>query len=350
MPRSRGAAPVRVAMLGAGFIAEFRAQVYARLEGVEVVSVLARTEERAAAFAARTGVGHVATSWDALVSGPRFDAVDVCLPNDLHAEYALKAAAAGKHILCEKPLARTAEEAEGMLAAAEAAGILHAYGENMLHAPDFREILDVVAAGVVGKVLWVRGKEAHFGPHSDWFWQRERSGGGALIDMGCHLIAVFDAMLGLRPEAVMAHAPRLHHDTDCEDAVLALLRYPGGVIGQCEASWIQRGGMQVVLEVCGTEGFVTYDRSATTQPIKVFARQATTRYFSEKVENDRGWLFPTVDEYRRYGYEDQIREFVRCVRTGERPRLTFADGLAVNRTMDACYRSAREGRWCDVGG
>lgn len=342
------APPIRVAMLGAGFIAGFRVQVYARLDGVEVVSVLGRTEARTRDFARGAGIGHAATTWEALLAGPAFDAVDLCLPNDLHLPFALKAAHAGKHILCEKPLARNADEAGQMLAAAEAAGVLHAYGENMLHAPDFREILEIVGAGTIGRPLWVRGREAHFGPHSEWFWQRGRAGGGALADMGCHLIAVFNRMLGALPEAVLAHAPRLHHDTDCEDAVLALLRYPGGTIGQCEASWIQRGGMQVCLEICGTEGMVTYDRSALSQPIKVFARNRTTRYFSEKVEHDRGWLFPTVDEYRRYGYEDQIRDFVTCIRKGAQPGLTFADGLAVNRIMDACYASARDGGWTAV--
>jgi predicted dehydrogenase len=342
--------PIRVAMLGTGFIAEFRAQVYRRLQGVEVVAVLGRDDAKTQAFAARTGIGHHATSWDALMSGPAFEAVDLCLPNNLHLEFGLLAAAAGKHILCEKPLGRTEAEAQQMLAAVEKAGVVHAYGENMLYAPDFREVLDIVAAGTIGKPLWLRGREAHFGPHSPWFWKRSLSGGGALVDMGCHLIAVFNMLLGELPTSVMCHAPTLHHDTDCEDIAIALLRYPGGTLGQCEASWIQRGGMQVTLEISGTEGMVTYDRSGLSQPIKVFSRNQTQRYFSEKVESDRGWLFPTVDEYWRYGYYDQIRQFVECIQTGTRPKVTFADGVAVNRIMDAAYASAAAGGWHDITG
>lgn len=338
-------APVRVAMLGTGFIAEFRAQVYARLQGVEVVSVLGRNPEKTIAFAGHAGIGHAATSWDQLLGGPAFDAVDLCLPNHLHCEYALLAAGAGKHILCEKPLGMTGAEALEMLAAVEKAGVIHAYGENMVHAPDFREILDIVAAGTIGKPLWVRGREAHFGPHSPWFWKKAESGGGALIDMGCHLIGVFNIMLGENPTSVLCHAPTLHHDTDCDDIAIALLQYPGGTLGQCEASWIQRGGMQVTLEISGSEGMVTYDRSGLSQPIKVFARNQVQRYFSEKVEHDRGWLFPIVDEYWRYGYYDQIRHFVECIRTGAAPKLTFADGVVVNRVMDAAYASAKSGTW-----
>ena len=198
--------PVRVAMLGTGFIADFRAQVYARLQGVQVVSVLGRDVEKTKAFAARTGIGHAATSWDQLMSGPAFDAVDLCLPNNRHLEYGLAAAAAGKHILCEKPLGMNESEALQMLAAVEDAGVIHAYGENMIYAPDFREILDIVAAGTIGKPLWVRGREAHFGPHSPWFWKKAEAGGGALIDMGCHLIAVFNMLLGEAPTSVMCHA------------------------------------------------------------------------------------------------------------------------------------------------
>jgi predicted dehydrogenase len=336
---------VRVAMLGTGFIAGFRAEVYARIEGAELVAVLGRDPEKAKAFAARHGVPHAASSWDELMAGPAFEAIDLCLPNHLHEEFALKAAAAGKHMLCEKPLGRNAREAHAMLAAAETAGVTHAYGENMIHSPDFREIISLVGQGVIGKPLWMRGREAHFGPHSDWFWKKELSGGGALIDMGCHLIAIFNLILGQAPEQVFAHAPTLHHDTDCEDNVLALLRYPGGVVGQCEASWTQRGGMAVDFEVLGDDGMITYDRSGLSQPIKVFTRSRTQRYISEKVEHDRGWLFPTVDEYWRYGYYDQIRHFVDCLRTGKTPLLTFADGVLVNRIMDAAYTAADTGTW-----
>jgi predicted dehydrogenase len=80
----------------------------------------------------------------------------------------------------------------------------------------------------------------------------------------------------------------------------------------------------------------------------VFARNATKRYFSEKIEHDRGWLFPTVDEYWRYGYYDQLRHFVDCVRNKTTPYLTFVEGVAVNRIMDAAYASARSGRWEQV--
>jgi predicted dehydrogenase len=95
---------------------------------------------------------------------------------------------------------------------------------------------------------------------------------------------------------------------------------------------------------------VTYDRSGLSQPIKVFARKQVQRYFSEKAEHDRGWLFPTVDEYWRYGYYDQIRQFVECIQTGRAPKLSFAEGVVVNRIMDAAYLSANAGTWQAIAG
>jgi len=160
---------VRIAMLGAGFIAEFRSQVYARLQGGEVVSVLGRDPARTKKFAEANGIGFAATSFEGLLDGPDFEAVDLCLPNHLHMEMAIAAAKAGKHILCEKPLGRSFDEAKAMLDAAETARIIHCYGENLLFSPDMKEILSVIERGTIGNPLWMRGREGHFGPHSLWF-------------------------------------------------------------------------------------------------------------------------------------------------------------------------------------
>jgi predicted dehydrogenase len=336
---------VRVAMLGAGFIAEFRAQVYARLQGAKVVSVLGRDEGRTKHFAEANAIEFAATSFEDLLKGPEFEAIDLCLPNHLHQEMAVQAAHAGKHILCEKPLGRTAEEAKTMLNAAEAAGIIHCYGENMFFSPDMEEILAVLERGTIGKPLWMRGREGHFGPHSPWFYERAYSGGGALLDMGCHLIGIFNRISKEKATAVFAHAPTLHHATDCEDNALALIRYGDKLVGQAEASWTQRGGMAVDFEVWGDEGMVTYDRSGLSQPVKVFSKKSTERYFSEKVEHNQGWLFPTVQEYWRYGYYKEISHFVECIREYKTPLLTFQHGWEVNRIIDKAYASHRSGRW-----
>jgi predicted dehydrogenase len=341
-------AEVRIAILGTGFIADFRIQAYNKIPGVSVVALMGRTRERAEEFARRHGLAAV-TSWDELLRGPAFDAVDICLPNGLHREHALTAARHGKHIICAKPLATTAAEAREMLDAAERAGVVHCYGENWYFAPDFREILDLVRRGTVGRPLWMRGREGHFGPHTPWFFDKRLAGGGSLLDMGCHVIALFNELAGgAGAEDVLCHTATLHHDTDCEDNALAIIRYRGGLVGHVEASWTSRGGMQAVVEIWGDEGMITYDRSQLSQPIKVFANRRTDRYFAEKAESDRGWLFPVVEEFWRYGYYDELHHFAECIKTGTAPRATFREGLAVNEIIDAAYASSAAGRWAPV--
>jgi predicted dehydrogenase len=340
-------AELRLAILGTGFIADFRIQAYRRIPGVAVVSLMGRTRERAETVA-RTHGAHAASSFDELLAGPDFDAVDICLPNALHREYALAAARHGKHIICAKPLGRTAAEARDMLEAAEQANVIHCYGENWYFAPDFREILDLVKRGTIGRPLWMRGREGHFGPHTPWFYDKRLSGGGSLLDMGCHVIALFNELAGTPAEDVLCHTARLHHTTDCEDNALAIIRYPGGLTGHVEASWTSRGGMQAVVEVWGDEGSISYDRSQLSQPIKVFANRRTDRYFAEKAESDRGWLFPVVEEFWRYGYYDELNHFADCMKSHTAPRATFRHGVAVNAVIDAAYASSAAGRWAAV--
>jgi len=339
---------VRIAMLGTGFIAGFRTQVYQRLQGVKVASVVGRDLARTRKFAEVNQIDFATTSFEELLKGPDFDAVDLCLPNHLHMAAAIQAAKAGKHILCEKPLGRTAEEARAMLEVAETAEVIHCYGENFLFTPDMQEIFSVIERGTIGIPLWMRGREGHFGPHSPWFYEHAFSGGGALLDMGCHVIGAFNFISKQKAKTVFAHAPTLHHRTDCEDNALAIIRYGEKLVGQAEASWTQRGGMAMVFEVWGDEGMITYDRSGLSQPIKVFSKKRSDAYFSEKVEHKQGWLFPTVQEYWRYGYYDEISHFVECVREHKKPMLTFRDGLEVNRIIDKAYDSGRSGKWEDL--
>jgi len=339
---------IRVAMLGIGFIAGFRAQVYAKIPDVKVVSVLGRDMARTKKFAEENQIYYAATTFADLLKGPDFEAVDICLPNNLHLEMAVKAARSGKHIICEKPLGRTAAEAQIMLQEAENAGIIHCYGENLFFSPDMQEILSIIDRGIIGQPLWMRGREGHSGPHSAWFYDRSISGGGALLDMGCHLIGVFNQISQEKATTVFAFTPTLHHRTDCEDNSLTIIRYGNKLFGQVEASWTQRGGMQMLFEVWGDEGMISYDRSALSQPIKVFALKKTNRYFSEKVEHNQGWLFPTVQEYWRYGYYDEIQHFIECLQEKKEPILTFKEGYEVNRIIDKAYSSYKSGKWEDL--
>jgi len=115
--------------------------------------------------------------------------VTIAAPNSLHCQMAKEIAAAGKHIVCEKPLATTIAEGEEMIEAAQSHGVLLMYGEELLFTPKYLKAKEMADAGAFGKIYLIKQSEKHFGPHSEWFWDVNRSGGGALMDLGCHGIA-----------------------------------------------------------------------------------------------------------------------------------------------------------------
>ena len=128
------------------------------------------------------------------------DAITVACPNDLHCEVTLAAAKAGKHVFVDKPLALNLAECDQMIAACKAAGVVLMYGENLCFAPKYVRAKELADEGALGEVYYVRQLECHFGPHADWFWDVSRSGGGVLMDMGCHSIAFCRWVFGNAPD------------------------------------------------------------------------------------------------------------------------------------------------------
>src|SRR5262245_5451497 len=275
------------------------------------------------------------------------DLVLLAIPNYVHKEIAIATAKAGKNMVLTKPLARNAAEAKEMLDAVKAAGVMHGYAETEVFSPAVVKARDFIQQGGIGKVLTVRSREAHSGPHMPWFWKKEMSGGGALLDMGCHCIEAARYFIGKETPVVevMAWGDRLyHHDkTDAEDSAVLLMRFAGGQLGQAELSWIARGGLDLRNEVYGTEGTIFTDVTRET-PIKVFSKPGAGQVV-EKAAAETGWLSPPVDEAWIYGYTGEMRHFVDCVATGKQPRENFEDGYIVNVILDAAYESMKSKRW-----
>src|SRR5215467_1388765 len=271
------------------------------------------------------------------------------VPN-LHLEAALLAAQHKKHVTCTKPLARNAQEARKMLEAVQQAGVLHCYGETEVFSPAVMRAKALIDEGAIGRVLSVRSREAHAGPHAPHFWDVEQSGGGALIDMGCHTIETARYFIGkgVKPVEVLAWGDTLVHTdkTAGEDNAVVLLRFENSALGQSEISWTARGSLDMRNEIYGTEGSIFTDVTRAT-PIRAFVRSTGT-YLLEKAESNTGWVFPLPDEARVYGYHEEIKHFVECVARGETPRETFEDGVIVNTIMDAAYRSMTEHRWVSI--
>jgi len=169
----------KITMLGAGLIGMFYSQTINGGRGRDRVEVLySRSAERAERGAAEWGVPRWTTDMAAAIDDPETDVVVVGLPNHLHKEAVLRAAAAGKAVLCTKPLARTAAEAEEMLDAVERAGVFAGYLEDLIYTPKVMKGIQAANAGALGRVLWTRSRETHGGPHSAWFWDAAESGAG----------------------------------------------------------------------------------------------------------------------------------------------------------------------------
>jgi predicted dehydrogenase len=270
----------------------------------------------------------------------------VALPNDLHKKAVLLAAEAGKAVLCTKPLARTAAEALEMLEAVEKAGVFAGYLEDLVYTPKTLKSLASVRAGALGKVLWVRSRETHPGPHSAWFWDKQVAGGGAIVDMGCHCIEIIRNFIGkdVRPVEVMCTADTMVHPIDAEDSAIGLIRFENGAIGQFEVSWTFRGGMDLRDEVAGTEGTIWLDHFLRTG-FEMFTARGQDGYVAEKAETATGWLFPVGDEAHELGYPHMFSDMLDALDEGRAPMETFLDGYVVNAIIDACYQSAASKRW-----
>jgi len=280
------------------------------------------------------------------VEDPEVDVVVIGLPNNLHLEAAVAAAEAGKAVLCTKPLGRTAAEAKAMLDAVEGAGVFAGYLEDLVYTPKTLKSIRSVKNGALGKVLWTRSRETHPGPHSDWFWDLEQSGGGAIVDMGCHCIEIGRNFIGkeIRPVEAMCWADTQVHPIEAEDHGIGLVKYENGAIGQFEVSWTFRGGMDLRDEVSGTEGTLRLDHFLRTG-FEMFTAVGQGGYVAEKAEGETGWLFPVGDEASELGYVDMFTDMLDALERGEEPMETFYDGYIVNAIMDACYRSVTSKRW-----
>ena len=336
-----------ITMLGTGFIGDFYTRALTGGRSREQVRVVySRTEERGAAFRERWGIPKSTTDLKHAIEHPDTDVVIVGLPNHLHEEAVRLVAQAGKAVLCTKPLARTVEEARRILQSVEASGVFAGYLEDLCYTPKTLTSVAAVRDGAIGDVTWVRSRETHPGPHSAWFWDGRLTGGGAIIDLGCHCIEVIRNVVGKgnRPVEVMCWTDTFVHPIEDEDNAIALIRFESGAIGQFEVSWTFRGGMDLRDEVAGTDGTIWLNHFLRTG-LEMFTAGGSGGYVAEKAESEKGWLFPVGDEVAELGYINMFADMFDAIDEGRDPQESFYDGYVVNAIMDTCYRSAGSRRW-----
>jgi len=338
---------INIALLGSGFVAEFFMQGLANVNGQRVVVNYSRSHKRAQEFARRWKIPENVTDLKKAVERSDVDLYLIALPNEEHLPAALLLSKHKRNQVCTKPLARNPREARAMLEAARKSEMMHGYAETEVFAPAVVKAKETVERGGIGKVLWVRSRESHSGPHSPHFWDVAKTGGGALHDLGCHCVEAARYFFGKEDSVVevMAWGATLVHQkkTKGEDNALLLLRFLSGGIAHCELSWTTRGGLDLRNEIHGSEGSLFTDVTRQTALISFTPRPAG--YVIEKADLDFGWTRPLPEEAFAYGYQAEMRHFVECICEGKPPRETYEDGYIVNCILDAGYRSMRKGKW-----
>lgn len=336
--------PVAVGLIGSGFASAIHAAALRGVPGAIVAAVASPSEARLARFAAEHSIPRRFTDYRRLLELDEIEVVVIGAPNDLHAEITVAAAEAGKHVICEKPLCLNLAEADRMIAACRSAGVKLMYAEELCFAPKYVRLKQLVEEGAVGELTLIKQSEKHDGPHADWFWDVERSGGGVAMDMGCHALEFFRWMTGKRrAEWIWAElSTQVHRErTRGDDNALLVVKFEGGITAVAEESWTKKGGMDDRAEVYGSQG-VAYADLLRGSSILTYS-ETGYGYAVEKASTTRGWSFAIYEEIWNYGFPQEMAHFIECVRENKEPLETGEDGRAVLELIFAAYESARTG-------
>jgi predicted dehydrogenase len=329
-------------------VADLHATAARMVPDVEIAAVASPTPGKAGRFAHEHGIPHYFEDYRELLKLRDIQLVTLALPNHLHAQACLDAAAAGKHVVCEKPLCRTLEEADRMIASCRQAGVLLMYAEELCFAPKYLRAKQLVDEGALGQVFLVKQSEEHFGPHTPWFWDVNQSGGGVLLDMGCHSIEFARWVFGKpRVKSVFASMnTHVHRDkTRGEDHSLCVVEYESGQVGLAENSWAKTGGVDDRCEIYGSAGFTRADLLRGSALLTY--SEAGYGYAVEKAATTKGYTFTMFEEIWNYGFPQEIAHFARCVQGKETPIETGEDGREVLKIICAAYESAGTGKRID---
>jgi predicted dehydrogenase len=350
-------------------------------------AVVGRDPARLAEAAERQGWESTETDWRRLIERDDIELVDICTPGDTHAEIAVAALDAGKHVLCEKPLANSVEEARVMTAAADRAaarGIVAMVGFTYRRVPAIALARQLVTAGRIGTVRHVRAQYlqdwiADPSTPMSWRLEKEKAGSGALGDIGAHIVDLTQFITGERVVAVngmletfvserpLAEAGGGALGTDAasaagtgrvtvDDAAAFLARFGGGAMGVFEATRFATGRKNAIrIEVNGSRGSLAFDFEDMNLLYLYDAEEpATTAGFRRILvtEPDHpyagAWWPPGHGLGYEHGFTHQVVDLVTAIAEGAQPTPSFADGLQVQVVLDAVERSAGTGSWTEV--
>jgi myo-inositol 2-dehydrogenase/D-chiro-inositol 1-dehydrogenase len=335
---------IKVGLIGSGFVGDLHAYSFKNfVRDAEVVAVASL--EGSDKFAEERGIPNAFNDYKKLLELKEIDLISLGVPNDKHAEITIAAARAGKHVICEKPLCVTLEQADEMIEACKKAGVLLMYAEELLFAPKYVRVKTLIEEGAIGEPFLAKQSEEHPGPHMPWFWDVNRSGGGVLLDMGCHSIEYTRWLLGKpKVKSVTAFMGTYVHQarTQGEDHSYCIVEYEGNKLAMLENSWAKGGGVDDRCEVYGKKGHTRADLLRGSS-LLTYSEEGYG-YAVEKAGATKGYTFTMFEETWNYGFPQEMQHFVNCVLGKEQPMETGEDGREVLKIMYAAYQSAGEGR------
>jgi len=342
---------IRMAISGTGAIAE-RAHIPAlqSVAGVEIVALQSRTAQKAQRVAAGLWRGGatppaIYTDFAEMLGRERPDAVGIFTPNYLHCEYALQALAFGAHVLCEKPMAPTAQAARAMVDAAARASRVLMVTMQRRYGGFEAAVQRALRTGAIGKPNFIRARLSHGGPEGwapgqGWFVDPEQAGGGAALDLGVHVVDLARWYLG-EIASVCGFAATITKPIEVDDTAVMLLRFRSGALGVVEASWASQPGLSGI-EIYASAGRVMmgYPRNelsitcADGTPLPGYTRDELAAQFDA-----RDPLAP---------FRALAQNFVDAIEGRAAPSPDGRDGLRAVEVVDACYRSSRSGQRVDL--
>jgi myo-inositol 2-dehydrogenase / D-chiro-inositol 1-dehydrogenase len=336
---------LRIGLIGAGRIAHVHAESYRRVSGGKLVAVADVIKPAAEKMAAQYGMDAYQDYRDILARSD-IDAVAIATPNWLHAEIAIAAAQAGKHIFCEKPIALTVADADAMIQAAEKAGVVLQVGFMLRFTPPLPRAREIVASGALGNVIALRGAIFGWEPSDDWFYVKEK-GGGVILDTMIHFADLVRWFAGpvtsayTEGGAYVLDGAKRHGSPD---NACVTLKHANGAMTQLYITWTSGYG-NFFAEVYGSEGSISVN-FLEKQGSMLFLKQAMN---TETLSLPKGWSYP--DAFWTYGYGGEAQYFVDQVQ-GRTPRgnATGADGRSALEIVIAAQQSLDEKRPIAVGG
>ncbi len=329
----------RVGLIGAGLQGNRRTPALRQHKNTELVMIASLHEDHARSLADSVGCKGFTDRWQDVIERDDINAVLVCTPPDLHAPMSIAAMQAGKHVLCEKPLARTVEEAEEMLRVARESGMKLKCGFNHRHHPGIQKAGEWIDSGAIGEIDFMRCRYGICGrPGYDKEWRANPAivGGGQLMEQGIHAIDLFRWFLGDFSEAVGFTSTRFWDMAPLEDNGFALLRTAGGQIASLHSSLTQWKNI-FSLEIFGRNGYIIVEGlggAYGTERVTFGKRDLTAPFQTDTTEfmgGDRSWY-------------EEWKEFVSAIAEDREPIGNGRDGLEALKLVQAIYQSSSESR------